>query len=76
MSQYLIAILWAVVGAAGGIGVRWGSVRLAILEGDLEPGHKWWQVYGPPVLSAVVFGIYGYEITSFGVLVVRSIFVL
>src|SRR4029077_16502338 len=77
VNQYLIAILWAVVGAAGGIGVRWGSVRLAVLEGDdLKPGHKWWQVFGPPVLSAVVFGIYGYEISSFGVLVVRSIFVL
>jgi leader peptidase (prepilin peptidase) / N-methyltransferase len=76
VNQYLIAILWAVVGAAAGIGVRRASVRLAILEGDLEPGHKWWQVYGPPILSAVVFGIYGYEISSFGVLVVRSIFVL
>ena len=76
MNHYVIAILWAVVGAAAGIGVRWGSVRLAVLEGDLEPGHKWWQVYGPPVLSALVFGVYGYQISSFGVLVVRSIFVL
>jgi leader peptidase (prepilin peptidase) / N-methyltransferase len=76
VNHYLIAILWAVVGAAAGIGVRWGSVRLAVLEGDLEPGHKWWQVYGPPVLCALVFGIYGYEISSFGVLVARSIFVV
>jgi prepilin signal peptidase PulO-like enzyme (type II secretory pathway) len=76
VNHYVIALLWAVVGAAAGIGVRWGSVRLAVLEGDLEPGHKWWQVYGPPVLSALVFAIYGYEISSFGVLVVRSIFVL
>jgi leader peptidase (prepilin peptidase) / N-methyltransferase len=76
VNHYLIAILWAVVGAAAGIGIRWGSVRLAVLEGDLEPGHKWWQVYGPPVLCALVFGIYGYEISSFGVLVARSIFVV
>jgi leader peptidase (prepilin peptidase) / N-methyltransferase len=76
VNQYLVAILWAVLGAAAGIGVRWASVRLAILEGDLEPGHKAWQVYGPPVLSALVFGVYGFEISSFGVLVVRSIFVL
>jgi prepilin signal peptidase PulO-like enzyme (type II secretory pathway) len=76
VNHYLIAILWAVVGAAAGVGVRWGSVRLAVLEGDLEPGHKWWQVYGPPVLCALVFGIYGYEISSFGVLVARSIFVV
>ena len=76
MNQYLVALLWAVVGAGAGIGVRWGSVKLAIWEGDLEPGHKWWQVYGPPVLSALVFAVYGYEISSFPVLVVRSIFVL
>lgn len=76
VNQYLIAGLWAVVGAAAGIGVRWGSVRLALLEGGLDPGYKWWQVYGPPVLSAAVFAIYGYEISSFPVLVVRSIFVL
>jgi prepilin signal peptidase PulO-like enzyme (type II secretory pathway) len=76
VNQYLIAILWAVVGGAAGIGVRWGSVRLALLEGDLEPGYKWWQVYGPPVLSAAVFAVYGYEISSFPVLLVRSIFVL
>src|SRR5437868_6281243 len=43
---------------------------------DLEPGHRWWQVYGPPALSAVMFAIYGYETTSFPVLVVRSVFVL
>jgi leader peptidase (prepilin peptidase) / N-methyltransferase len=76
VNQYLIAVLWAVVGGAAGIGVRWGSVRLALLEGGLEPGYRWWQVYGPPVLSAAVFAVYGYEISSFPVLVVRSIFVL
>ena len=73
--QYFIAALWAVVGAAAGLGVRWGTVKLARME-DLEPGHRWWQVYGPPALSAVMFAIYGYETTSFPVLVVRSVFVL
>jgi prepilin signal peptidase PulO-like enzyme (type II secretory pathway) len=75
VSSYLVALLWAVVGAAGGWLVRWGSVKLARLEG-LEPGSTWWQVYGPPALSAVVFAVYGYEITSLPVLLVRSIFVL
>ena len=75
MNQYLIAVLWAIVGAAAGVGVRWGSVRLATLEG-LEPGHRWWQVYGPPVLCAAVFGIYGYEIHSFTLLIARSVFVV
>ncbi len=75
MNPYVIAILWAVVGAAAGAGVRWGSVRLARLEG-LEPGSKGWQQFGPPVLCAIFFGIYGFEINSIVLLVVRSIFVL
>lgn len=75
MNPYLVALLWAVVGAGAGWLVRWGSVKLTRLEG-LEPGSKWWQVYGPPVLSALVFGLYGFEISSFPILVVRSIFVL
>jgi len=75
VSPYIIAALWAVVGAAAGLGLRWGSVKLARLEG-LEPGSKWWQQYGPPVLCAVIFGIYGFELSSFLLLLVRSIFVL
>ena len=75
MNPYLVAVLWAVVGAGAGLLVRWGSVKLARLE-ELEPGSKWWQVFGPPVLSALVFGLYGFEISSFPTLVVRSIFVL
>jgi len=72
---YLIALLWAVVGAAGGWLVRWGSVKLARLEG-LEPGNKLWQVYGPPILCAVLFAIYAFVIPPFPVLLVRSVFVL
>lgn len=71
----LVALGWAVVGVAAGWVVRWGSVRLARLE-DLEPGHTWWQVYGPPVLAGVLFGLYGLEISSFPLLVLRSVFVL
>src|SRR5205807_6544747 len=59
----------------GGWLVRWGSVRLARL-GELEPGAKWWQRYGPPVLSAAVFAVYALQITSVPLLLVRSIFVL
>ena len=72
---YLIALLWAVVGAAGGWLVRWGSVKLARLEG-LEPGSKPWQVYGPPILCAVLFAIYAFVIPPFPILLVRSVFVL
>ena len=75
MNQYLLVVLWAVVGAAAGFAMRRLSVVLARLE-DLESGHKWWQEYGPPVLCAVVFGAYAFAISSFPLLVVRSLFVV
>jgi leader peptidase (prepilin peptidase)/N-methyltransferase len=70
-----MAVIWAVVGAAAGWFARWGSVRLAQLEG-LEPGHKLWQEYGPPILSAIVFAVYALQLTSPPVLVLRSLFAL
>ncbi len=75
MNQYLVALLWAMVGAAAGWGVRLGSVRLARLE-ELEPGNVWWQQLGPPVLSAIVFAIYAYALSPFPLLVLRSVFAL
>ncbi|HEV8597336.1 MAG TPA: A24 family peptidase [Candidatus Dormibacteraeota bacterium] len=75
MNPYLLAFVWAVVGAGAGWLVRWGSVKLARLE-DLQPGGKPWQVYGPPLLCAVVFAIYGAVISPFPLLVVRSVFAL
>ncbi|HEY4913548.1 MAG TPA: A24 family peptidase [Candidatus Dormibacteraeota bacterium] len=71
----VFVILWAVVGAAAGWGMRWGSVRLARLEG-LEPGHKRWQVYGPPIVSAILFGLFAAEPVSLPLLTLRSVFVL
>jgi prepilin signal peptidase PulO-like enzyme (type II secretory pathway) len=75
VSPFLIAIAWAIVGAGAGWLVRWGSVKLARLEG-LEPGAKRWQVFGPPVLSAVLFAIFAFGISSYPVLLLRSVFVL
>lgn len=71
----LIAVGWAVVGAGAGWLVRLGSVRLGRLEG-LEPGNKRWQVFGPPVLCALLFGLFAVELSSFPTLVLRSVFVL
>jgi prepilin signal peptidase PulO-like enzyme (type II secretory pathway) len=42
----------------------------------LVPGEKRWQVWGPPILSAILFGVFAFEITPFPVLVLRSVFVL
>jgi leader peptidase (prepilin peptidase)/N-methyltransferase len=75
VNQYVVALLWAVAGGVCGWGVRWGSVRLAKLEG-LQPGNKPWQVWGPPVLGAVVFAAYALVITPVPVLVLRSLFAL
>jgi prepilin signal peptidase PulO-like enzyme (type II secretory pathway) len=55
--------------------VRWGSVRLARLEG-LEPGSRSWQVYGPPILTALVFGIFAFHFGPTPTLYLRSVFVL
>src|ERR671922_2735993 len=75
MNSYLVAVLWAIVGAGGGWLVRWGSVKLARLEG-LEPGFKPWQVYGPPIVCALLFAVFALVIAPFPLLVVRSVFVL
>ena len=71
----LFPLLWAVVGAAAGWLVRWGSVRLARLEG-LEPGSKRWQGLGSPILCAIVFGVFATEPVSFQYLALLSVFVL
>ena len=71
----LFPVLWAAVGAAAGWVMRWGSVRLAKLE-ELEPGAKAWQVYGPPILCALLFGLFATEPLSFSLLALRSLFIV
>ena len=75
MTHYLLAVAWGVLGVACGAFVRWGSVRLARLE-ELDPGHKAWQVYGPPVLAGALFVVFALGVGPFPVLAVRSVFVL
>ena len=75
MNQLLPAAGWAVVGAAAGWFVRWGSVRLARLE-ELQPGNLRWQVFGPPVLTAILFGVFAFHFGMNPTLLVRSVFIL
>jgi len=77
VTTVLFAAGWAVVGAAAGWFARWGSVRLARLEG-LDPGARPWQVYGPPVLAALLFAVFAYDLglSHLLVLAIRSVFVL
>lgn len=73
LSHVLIAVAWAVVGAVAGWLVREGSVRLAKIEG-LESGTRWWQVWGPPIASTLVFAVFGYELGATWLLLLLSIF--
>jgi leader peptidase (prepilin peptidase)/N-methyltransferase len=76
VTSLLFPIGWAVLGAGAGWLARWGSVKLARLEG-LEPGFKPWQVYGPPILCALLFGVFAWhlEIGHLLVLMERSAFI-
>ena len=73
LNPLLIAMAAAVVGAACGWLVRWGSVRLAKLEG-LEPGNKPWQVWGPVLASALVLAAFGYELGATWLLILHCVF--
>ena len=75
MNPILLACGWTVVGAAAGWFVHWGSVKLARLEG-LDPGSRRWQVYGPPLLSAVAFAAFALVAPSLPRLALESVFVL
>lgn len=77
MSAIGFIIAWAALGAIAGWFVRWGTVRLAVLEG-LEPGKRAWQVYGPPLLAAVFFAVFAFDLglAHVAVLAIRSLFVL
>ena len=75
MATPLFTIAWIFVGAVAGWFLRWGSVRLARLEG-LEPGSRRWQVFGPPLLAALVFGVFAFYFGPEPILFLRSFFVL
>jgi prepilin signal peptidase PulO-like enzyme (type II secretory pathway) len=75
VTSILFPIGWGVVGAAGGWLVRWGSVRLARLE-ELQPDSRPWQVYGPPILAALLFAVFAYHMGPTLPLFERSVFIL
>ena len=71
----VFAAAWLLAGAAFGWFVRWGSVKLARLEG-LESGTLRWQVFGPPILAAILFGVFAFHFGPSPTLFVRSLFIL
>ncbi len=75
MTERLVtAVVWLLVGAGVGVAVRWGSVWLARRE-HLEPAFRGRDVYGPPVLAAVLFALLGGIVGPHWELLVRSLWV-
>jgi leader peptidase (prepilin peptidase)/N-methyltransferase len=74
MTAVLTGAGWALLGAGAGVGVRVASVWLARREG-LEPGRLAWQRYGPVVLAALLFGVFGWRVGPSWLLVIRSLWV-
>jgi leader peptidase (prepilin peptidase)/N-methyltransferase len=70
----LAAAAWLVVGAAVGFGIRRLNVWLYRKE-ELEYGSERWQVWGPPILCAVLFGAFGYHFGPVPVLLIKSLWV-
>jgi prepilin signal peptidase PulO-like enzyme (type II secretory pathway) len=70
----LTAAVWLVVGAAVGIGIRRLNVWLYKKE-ELEYGSERWQVWGPPILAAILFAVFGYHFGPVPVLLIKSLWV-
>jgi leader peptidase (prepilin peptidase)/N-methyltransferase len=62
LSQPALSIVLALglglAGAAVGAGVRWTSVRLARAEELEQVPERRWQVFGPPVVTALLFVVF------------------
>ena len=74
MSSLVVAAGWGVAGALVGGLVRLLSIWLAHTE-KLEAGRRPWQVYGPVVLTAVLFAIFGWRIGASPVLLIKSLWI-
>jgi len=70
----LTAAAWLVVGALVGVGIRRLNVWLYRKE-ELEFGSERWQVWGPPILAAVLFALFGYHFGPVPVLLIKSLWV-
>ncbi len=71
----LLVAGWGALGAATGVLVRYGSVRLARLEG-LCPGRRPWQVGGPVAATAALFALFAWRFGPQPVLLIRSLWVV
>jgi len=70
----LTAAVWLRAGAMVGLGIRRLNLWLYHKEG-LEHGSERWQVWGPPILCAVLFAAFGYHYGPVPSLLIRSLWV-
>jgi prepilin signal peptidase PulO-like enzyme (type II secretory pathway) len=75
LSLPLTVAAWAAVGVAAGVLIRAASVWLARLEG-LQPGFRAWQVYGPPLLTGLLFAAFALRVGPHPELLLRSLWVM
>lgn len=74
MSSVAVAASWGIAGVLVGGLVRLVSVWLARSE-KLEAGQRPWQVYGPVVVTAVLFALFGWRIGASPVLLIKSLWI-
>ena len=70
----LTAAAWLLVGAAVGFGIRRLTVWLCKVE-ELEFGSRPYQVWGPVVLTALLFGLFGFRFGPAPLLLIKSLWV-
>jgi len=75
MNHLLVAALWTVAGAAAGYGGRRVTLWLTRRE-DLEPGDRPWMRWGPVIVTALLFGVFGWRIGAAPLLLVESLWVV
>ena len=63
LRPFLVAAGWALLGAAAGYGIHRLSAWLARRE-ELVPGRRWWHVWGPAVVGAAVFAVFGWRFAA------------
>lgn len=75
MNHYAVAAIWLLMGAGAGYGLRRASVWLARKE-QLEPGDRPWMEWGPVIVTAAVFALFGWRFGFEPLLLVKSLWVV
>ena len=79
MSQLLVALGWAVVGLGVGLGInlfsQWQASLEARTDPELDPRMRPWEHGIAPTLSAVLFGLFAWQLGAGLLLLIDSVYV-